>query len=90
MTTLQIFGISTHDAAAAIALLTQRERDVIACVAMGMRNKEIGRKLGMAHKTVDVHTNNIRIKCGVDRNSLPRIWFASMFHKENHDVLSAT
>jgi two-component system nitrate/nitrite response regulator NarL len=33
-------------------LLTPREGDIAALVAMGMSNKEIGRQLGIRHQTV--------------------------------------
>lgn len=36
-------------------LLTPRERDVLAAALEGGGNKEIGRKLGISHRTVEIH-----------------------------------
>lgn len=46
-------------------LLTDRERDVVALVAEGLTNKEIGRRLGISPATVKVHVERIIGKLGV-------------------------
>jgi DNA-binding NarL/FixJ family response regulator len=46
--------------------LTDRERQVVALVCDGLRNKEIARDLGIAEGTVKIHLNNIYRKLGVD------------------------
>lgn len=38
---------------------TLRERDVLACIADGLTNKEIARKLGMEPRTVESHRSHI-------------------------------
>lgn len=45
--------------------LTAREREVLALVAQGLSNDEIGARLGMAPKTAKKHRENIRGKLGV-------------------------
>ncbi|GLK08238.1 ATP-binding protein [Streptosporangium carneum] len=46
-------------------LLTGREQEVLALVAQGLPNREIGERLFIAQKTVSVHVSNILGKLGV-------------------------
>jgi len=46
-------------------MLTDRERDVVALVAEGLTNKEIGRRLEISPATVKVHVERIIGKLGV-------------------------
>lgn len=50
---------------AGIEALTDRERDILKMVALGMPNKVIGAKLFITEKTVKTHTNHIFRKLGV-------------------------
>lgn len=52
----------------AIKLLTQRERDVFDCLALGMEVKRIAQKLDIATKTVHAHRNNLMSKLVVHTN----------------------
>jgi DNA-binding NarL/FixJ family response regulator len=45
--------------------LTDRERDVLACIAAGHPNAEIARRLFISPKTVSVHVSNILAKLQV-------------------------
>ena len=45
--------------------LTVRERDVLALVAAGATNREIGERLHMAEKTASVHVSRILAKLNV-------------------------
>jgi DNA-binding NarL/FixJ family response regulator len=45
--------------------LTPRERDVLALVASGATNREIGERLHMAEKTASVHVSRILAKLSV-------------------------
>ena len=54
------------DAAARLATLTKRERDVLAGVLRGYANKRIALTAGMAEKTVEVHRANLMRKLRVD------------------------
>jgi two-component system, NarL family, response regulator YdfI len=46
--------------------LTEREREVLAGVARGERNKEIAARLGLTRRTIDTYLSNIFTKLGVD------------------------
>ena len=47
------------------AVLTGREREVLALVAEGMTNREVGRRLFISEKTASVHLSNLMAKLGV-------------------------
>jgi DNA-binding NarL/FixJ family response regulator len=47
-------------------VLTDREVEVMQLVAQGMRNKEIGARLGISELTVQVHVKNILVKLHVN------------------------
>jgi LuxR family maltose regulon positive regulatory protein len=48
-----------------IAALTDREREVLKMIALGMSNKQIGSKLYISEKTVKTHANHVFRKLGV-------------------------
>jgi two-component system nitrate/nitrite response regulator NarL len=45
--------------------LTIREREVMLLVAIGLSNKEVGRRLTLSEGTVKIHLHNIYQKVGV-------------------------
>ncbi len=47
------------------AVLTEREREVLALVAEGLTNKEIGKRLFISDKTASVHLSNVMTKLNV-------------------------
>ena len=53
-------------AAARLASLTEREREVLALVAAGLSNKDVARRLAISHRTVEIHKARILFKTGVE------------------------
>jgi len=51
--------------AAPEADLTERERDVLRCIASGQNNQEIAEHLGIGIKTVKTHVSNVLLKLAV-------------------------
>jgi len=47
--------------------LSSREREVLALATQGLANKQIGRSLGIAERTVKVHLGNVFRRIGSDR-----------------------
>ncbi len=47
-----------------LARLSAREMDVLKLAVDGMANKEIGKALGISHRTVEVHRSRILLKTG--------------------------
>ena len=45
--------------------LTRREQEILACVAVGMRNGEIASRLHLAESTVKTHLTSAYLKLGV-------------------------
>jgi two-component system response regulator FixJ len=52
------------DGASRLDRLTMREKEVLDCLLEGGTNKEIARRLGISHRTVEVHRANIMEKTG--------------------------
>ncbi len=55
-----------HAAASRIVGLTERERQVMALAVEGLANKEIARRLGISHRTVEIHKTRIMHKTGAE------------------------
>ena len=48
-----------------VTVLTPREREVCALLALGHTNREIGRKLSISERTVETHRANLINKLGI-------------------------
>lgn len=55
---------SHQDALSHLTNLTSRERDVMLLAIQGLPNKEIARRLGISHRTVEIHKSKIMQKTG--------------------------
>ncbi|GLW20306.1 LuxR family transcriptional regulator [Microbispora amethystogenes] len=71
-------GLSADREPGRLAGLTAREREVLAHVADGLANREIGERLFISQKTVSVHVSNILAKLGVSS----RTQAAAVAHQE--------
>ena len=58
----------------AVRLLSRRERDVTALVAHGLRNYEIGERLGITRHTVEVHVSKTLNKLGMASRAQLAVW----------------
>lgn len=56
--------ISSQDAIACLAKLTEREREVMVLAVEGRSNKEIASYLGISFRTVEIHKSKIMLKTG--------------------------
>ena len=78
-------GATDNDPAAeAIGTLTEREREIVAMLCLGLKNKEIGRRLDIKGSTVSHHLTNIFLKLGVS-DRLELVTFAF-----NHKLVTPT
>ena len=67
-------GIAHPAAERAGTPLSSREREIARLVARGLTNREIGERLGVAHRTVETHVQNAFRKLGVNsRMQLARV-----------------
>jgi len=63
------------DARTRLERLSQRERDVLARMAQGLTNKQIGRDLGISPRTVEIHRTNAIAKLGARHSTeAVRLW----------------
>ncbi len=63
------------DAQSRLARLTAREREVVAHMADGLTNKDIGRELGISPRTVEIHRTNALTKLAARHSTEAiRIW----------------
>ena len=56
------------------AELSEREREVLRCVAEGLPNKLIARKLGISEKTVKAHLTRVFQQIGVTDRTQAALW----------------
>jgi DNA-binding NarL/FixJ family response regulator len=56
-------------------LLSEREAEVVRLAARGLANKQIGRELGIAERTVKVHLGNVFRRIGVSDRTSAALWY---------------
>jgi RNA polymerase sigma factor (sigma-70 family) len=61
-----------HNERKRLATLTDREREILRLAIAGHPNKEIARRLGISHRTVEVHRSRILAKTGASLLELSR------------------
>lgn len=64
-----------HQPVAAVGPLTSREAEVLACVAAGASNRDVGARLFISEKTVGRHLANIYTKLGVGSRTAAAAWW---------------
>ena len=47
--------------------ITDRQREIVELIALGLSNDQIGKRLGVSPRTVKAHTDVLRQKLGVPR-----------------------
>ena len=72
-----VYNLDPAKAKALVARLTARERQVAEQIAMGLPQKDIAKKLGIAPKTLDIFRGNVRKKLGAATHGIARIWFCA-------------
>lgn len=65
---------STHSRDAELRELTERERDVLHLICLGMSNAEMSHELNLSPNTVRNHVSSLYQKIGVSRRSAAVIW----------------
>jgi len=58
--------------------LTQRQREVVALIAAGCSNDEVGERLGISPRTAKAHADVIRRKLGVSRRRYIPVAFRAL------------
>lgn len=66
---LEVRRAGSHEVA-----LTPREREVLECIAEGLPNKHIARRLGIAEKTVKTHLTSVFQRIGVTDRTQAALW----------------
>jgi DNA-binding NarL/FixJ family response regulator len=61
------------------AMLSGRQRDVLALIVQGQSNKEIARTLGLAEGTVKIHVAALFVKLGIRRRAAAPLAVANIF-----------
>jgi two-component system response regulator DevR len=63
-----------------LAALTEQERKILACIAEGMTNRQIGQRLYLAEKTVKNYVSSLLAKLGLQRRTQAAVLAARLLH----------
>jgi DNA-binding NarL/FixJ family response regulator len=72
----------TPDRSDPMAVLTEREREVLELIGQGMTNRQIGQSLHLAEKTVKNYVSNLLAKLGIERRTQAAILVTSARHDQ--------
>jgi two-component system, NarL family, nitrate/nitrite response regulator NarL len=70
----------------ALSVLSDREKQILRCLAVGQSNKLIARELGIAETTVKVHVKSVLRKMKVANRTQAAVWALSSFLKEDRGI----
>jgi two-component system, NarL family, response regulator DevR len=62
-----------------LAALTEQERKILACIAEGMTNRQIGERLFLAEKTVKNYVSSLLAKLGLERRTQAAVLATRLF-----------
>src|SRR3546814_319715 len=71
------------------ATLTNRQRDILRCLAEGQSNKDIARRLGTSEATVKVQVRSLLRRIGVENRTQAAIWAIDAGLKTSPRAVSA-
>lgn len=77
----------THTMTERETTLTRRQREVVALIAAGCSNDEVGARLGISSRTAKAHADTLRAKLGVNRRRYIPVAFRAL---TGEDPLSAS
>ena len=63
-----------------LASLTEREKDILALIAEGLTNRQIGQRLFIAEKTVKNYVSSLLAKLGLERRTQAAVLAAKLLH----------
>jgi DNA-binding NarL/FixJ family response regulator len=66
--------LPTRQPASVVDQLSSREREVLMLASQGLANKQIGRSLGIAERTVKAHLGNVFRRIGVSDRTSAALW----------------
>jgi len=58
-----------------VTVMTKREREVMLCVCEGLTAQEIGERLGISSRTVEIHRRNALLKLGARNQTQAAVLF---------------
>jgi DNA-binding NarL/FixJ family response regulator len=66
----------------ALAQLTEQERRILACIAEGLTNRQIGERLFLAEKTVKNYVSSLLAKLGLERRTQAAVLATRLLRKQ--------
>jgi FixJ family two-component response regulator len=62
--TMEREAVAGRSSSERLRSLTEREREIMTLMIAGLTSKEIARRLGISHRTVDIHRSHVMAKSG--------------------------